>query len=194
MLRMKAFFSSPRFVFGLVWVLTAGLFFWGWSTYFYAAGDRAREVIKSKTQDSSGVLRPITAESLKSAITSDGSKLSIVNIWATWCEPCGRELPAFAAAQEKFGSQGVSVKLLSADEKGEEANVKRFLASKGIHFETYILNEPAPVFMKQIQPTWSGALPATFLFKPDGSLHSFFLGEISGEQLERKIQGAISGS
>jgi thiol-disulfide isomerase/thioredoxin len=48
-------------------------------------------------------------------LTGGGQKLTVVNLWATWCGPCVREMPTLAALQTAFADQGVKVMALSVD-------------------------------------------------------------------------------
>src|SRR5438132_535577 len=59
----------------------------------------------------------------------DGAKISskefegkvvIVDFWATWCQTCVQELPAFAALQDKYGKDGLVVIGIALDELGAQ--------------------------------------------------------------------------
>ncbi len=45
----------------------------------------------------------------------------LVNLWATWCAPCLRELPSLDALQEKLGGDAFEVVAIAADPKGRTA-------------------------------------------------------------------------
>lgn len=184
---MKKVFQSPRFVFGLVWVLTAALFIWGWSGPFSAVRQRVQTLTERK-QVAGPVVTPVSATKLFAKVREPGARVSVVNIWATWCEPCRREIPAFVRLH---GTEGVRVLLVSGDDPAEELAVKKFLREQSVSFETFRIAGSIPLFMKELMPSWSGALPATFLFNSEGRLHSFFLGELSEEKLRQKVEGAL---
>ncbi len=70
----------------------------------------------------------------------DGSALSlsdfagkgvVLNLWATWCVPCVREMPALDALAQAVAAAGVVVLPLSSDQGGA-ATVQRFYAERGI--------------------------------------------------------------
>jgi thiol-disulfide isomerase/thioredoxin len=48
-------------------------------------------------------------------LTGAGQKLTVVNLWATWCAPCVREMPTLAALQTAFADRDVKVMALSVD-------------------------------------------------------------------------------
>src|SRR4051794_10902446 len=57
-------------------------------------------------------------------------KPAIVNLWATWCQPCLREMPSLERMQEKLGDR-LTVAAVSQDRGGETA-VTPFLAKLGL--------------------------------------------------------------
>jgi thiol-disulfide isomerase/thioredoxin len=57
---------------------------------------------------------PVALESLR-------GRAVVVNVWATWCEPCRRELPLLGAVQRRFASRGLRVVALSVNARAEEA-------------------------------------------------------------------------
>lgn len=49
-------------------------------------------------------------------------KVVLLNLWATWCAPCRKEMPDIAALQKDLGSAEFEVVALSVDRKGLEAS------------------------------------------------------------------------
>jgi thiol-disulfide isomerase/thioredoxin len=47
-------------------------------------------------------------------------RVVLVNLWATWCAPCRKEMPALAALQSEMGSKDFEVVAISVDRKGLE--------------------------------------------------------------------------
>jgi len=68
-------------------------------------------------------------------------KVIMVNIWATWCPPCVRELPAISRLVDKVGSEEFEVLPISIDRDGNK-QVEPFLTSLGMEdFTTYYNKE-----------------------------------------------------
>jgi thiol-disulfide isomerase/thioredoxin len=55
----------------------------------------------------------------------------VLNIWATWCVPCRREMPALDRLQAEFGKSGLLVLPLSIDRRGAPA-VRQFYRDRGL--------------------------------------------------------------
>ena len=58
-------------------------------------------------------------------------KIVLLNIWATWCLPCRKELPTLDRLQAALGGADFEVVMLSVDRRGLEV-VKKFYAEIGI--------------------------------------------------------------
>jgi thiol-disulfide isomerase/thioredoxin len=50
----------------------------------------------------------------------------VLNLWATWCAPCRREMPSLDRLQAQLGDDGLNVIALSLD-RGDVAKVRAFL-------------------------------------------------------------------
>jgi thiol-disulfide isomerase/thioredoxin len=53
----------------------------------------------------------------------------VVNLWATWCAPCVKEMPTLAALQKAYEGRPVKVVAISIDGKGETEKAKAFIAT-----------------------------------------------------------------
>lgn len=100
------------------------------------------------------------------ALMSDKTQtIQIINFWATWCGPCIKELPFFEKIT-KEGRPDVNVILVSLDLELDPnpEKVYKFIAKRNIRSEVLLLDEPDPnSWINQIEPQWSGALPATII-------------------------------
>jgi len=64
-------------------------------------------------------LQTVSGESF--TLSDHEGKVIVINIWATWCAPCRREIPDFIKMQRDMRDQGVLFVGVSVDEKGWEA-------------------------------------------------------------------------
>ena len=49
-------------------------------------------------------------------LVEDRGKVVLLDVWATWCEPCKHALPLYQELQDKYGSQGLRVYAIGIDE------------------------------------------------------------------------------
>ena len=64
-------------------------------------------------------------------LSEERGKVTVVNFWATWCEPCRKEIPAIEAVFRRYHDQGLEVIALSADRRHERSNVIEMAKSFG---------------------------------------------------------------
>lgn len=115
------------------------------------------------------VLKAVNYDELKSIIQKEDGKLYVVNFWATWCKPCVEELPGFMVVNEKFkDNPNFQMILVSMDVKKQlETKVKSFIEKNNIGADVYLLddNKRMNFWIPDVDPTWSGAIPATVFYK-----------------------------
>lgn len=90
-------------------------------------------------------------------------RVALVNLWATWCAPCRKEMPDLAKLQTELGSDQFEVVAISVDRKGAEAS-SAFLTETGAgNLKLYV--EPTTKIVNDLQ---SAGLPATILIDREG--------------------------
>jgi len=130
-------------------------------------------------------LQRVTARQLKQEIQEREGKVRLVNFWATWCEPCVKELPYFIDFARSH--KGVDLLLVSCDYPEEFPAVRARLRSFGVDFQTYVKDEDDVTFIPAMHPDWRGALPTTLIMDRKGKLTDFSMGEIELEALEKRV-------
>jgi thiol-disulfide isomerase/thioredoxin len=90
-----------------------------------------------------------------------GKKL-FVNLWASWCPPCKREMPSIEKLSRSVDSNKVQFVLISLDDQFELA--KKYISSKGYKLPVYYPVESPPALFN-VQ-----GIPATFIFNENGEL------------------------
>ena len=103
----------------------------------------------------------------------------VVNFWATWCNPCIKELPYFKKLREDYLDKKVSVILLSMDfRKDAHTRVDALIAKNNIKNRVLLLDEPDyNSWIDKVDSSWSGAIPATLICK--GKVKKFYQHEFS---------------
>ncbi|WP_186168076.1 TlpA family protein disulfide reductase [Burkholderia gladioli] len=104
----------------------------------------------------------------------------ILNLWASWCPPCRREMPVLAQAQAAHPE--LTVLMLN---QGEDAStVRGFLSQMGLRFDEVML-DPRRDAMRVYG---SRGLPTTLFFDARGHLVESHVGEITAARLEDILQ------
>ncbi len=86
----------------------------------------------------------------------------LLNVWATWCQPCKVEIPSLEQLYREVGPQGLKVVAVSVDESGPEV-VKQFARDYGMTFD--VLHDPT-LRIEQIYQTTG--VPESFVINRHG--------------------------
>lgn len=112
-----------------------------------------------------GDLRGITAECLGDGKTVDVATALqapvLVNMWATWCEPCKTELPVLAQYAQEPGA----IKVVALGVQSRPADALELLTALKVKLPTLIDENGAAT--RKLHPV---GLPASYLVKADGSV------------------------
>ncbi len=121
-------------------------------------------------------------------INKTDDKVHVVNFWATWCAPCVKELPYFEKINKVYKAKGVELLLVSLDFPREyETKLKPFLKEKQLKSEVVCLNDVGQNrWIPAIDTTWSGAIPATIIYKV--GKRKFYEKSFTYEELEKEVQ------
>jgi len=98
-------------------------------------------------------------------------KVVLLNVWATWCEPCRVEMPSIEKLHREFGPYGLAVVAVSIDDPGSERRILDFVKEYGLTFE--VLHDPAKVTSRNYQVT---GYPETFVIARDGTIRRKVIG------------------
>jgi len=110
-------------------------------------------------------------------------KLVLVNLWATWCEPCLREMPSLERLQSRLGER-IAVLAVSED-RGGEKSVEPFIAKLGLKSVKIYIDPKSEVG----HAFGARGLPTSFLIDREGKV----LGRVEGaaEWDSPKILGVL---
>lgn len=134
-------------------------------------------------------LTPVDEAGYQQLAGSNKGKVVLVNFWATWCAPCRQEMPALVKLEAELRSKGFKLVTISADEPEEEPQARKFLQQQSAPSPAYIKKAKSDEkFINAIDPKWSGALPASFLYDKAGRKVRSFIGEVSVKELETAVR------
>ena len=118
----------------------------------------------------------------------------LVNFWATWCGPCREEFPDLVEIRGQYGPDTLDFVLVSLDDPSDIGKgVPEFLAeARATAFPSYLLNaDDSDAAINLVDPTWSGELPATFLYDRSGSVVFRHKGRVKPAELRAALDEAL---
>ncbi|HCM83009.1 MAG TPA: TlpA disulfide reductase family protein [Alphaproteobacteria bacterium] len=99
-------------------------------------------------------------------------KWVLINIWATWCAPCRKELPQLDNLQEAFADTNFIILPISIDSPQTAAKILTFYHERDLKNLPILIDRTAAV-MKIMRPS---GLPVSWLVSPSGMA----VGEVTG--------------
>jgi thiol-disulfide isomerase/thioredoxin len=125
----------------------------------------------------------------KVSLAGERGRVVLVNLWATWCEPCRFELPELAELHERHAQKGLRVIGVSVDVERTATEVRDFVQRRKLPYTIWHdpENRAAQAFRAEL-------LPTSFLFDKRGALVWRRMGTVSAKdpELEAAIQRALA--
>jgi thiol-disulfide isomerase/thioredoxin len=91
----------------------------------------------------------------------------LLNLWATWCIPCRKEMPQLNALQEKVGGPSFEVVAVNIDTRDPE-KPRAWLTAAGIDKLAYYVDTTAKVFQALKTVARASGLPTSLIIDPAG--------------------------
>lgn len=155
----------------LGWGLASGLLLWAAIGIATQQAEQAQRLPNLTLQDAAGNGRPLA---------DARGRPMVVNLWATWCPPCRREMPVLR--QALLDNPQVAFVLVNQGESPED--VGTFLGTLGIDSQ-HVMFDPSGALA---QAVGSVALPTTLFYSADGRLLGSHLGELSAASLAHALE------
>jgi thiol-disulfide isomerase/thioredoxin len=98
-------------------------------------------------------------------------KVLLVDVWATWCQPCKKEMPGYQKLLDRYGSRGFAVLGLKATMMMDTEDPMQFAREAGVHY-------PLAIASGQVTQALGGilGLPTTFIYDRQGILRYKVIG------------------
>lgn len=164
----------------LILGLTAGALAWGLmsSVVSGAFGTLGTSGIANKPLLPAVALTTLAGAPTTLAALGKGQPM-VVNLWASWCPPCRREMPVLAAGQR----QETAVTFVFVNQGEDDATAQRYLSSSGLSIANVLLDSGTSLG----RAVGSTALPTTLFYDANGRLVDTHLGALSTASLASKL-------
>jgi cytochrome c biogenesis protein CcmG, thiol:disulfide interchange protein DsbE len=109
----------------------------------------------------------------------------VVNVWATWCDPCRREQPALQRLSEVYADRGV--RFLGINYADDESKARRWIARFRVGYPS--LKDPSGGFADDLGFV---GLPDTYVVDAGGTIRYAIFGETSEEEVSGLIDELLA--
>ena len=106
-------------------------------------------------------------------LTDFRGKVVVLNLWATWCAPCVKEMPTLAALQTAYAGKPVQVLAVSQDRTDKTADARAFIAK---HAPLAFYQDAAFALMPALDLPAPG-FPTTVIYDKQGLQRAYLQGE-----------------
>jgi cytochrome c-type biogenesis protein len=113
----------------------------------------------------------------------------LLNVWATWCIPCRREIPELQALHQDYESKGLRIWGVSVDAGEADADVNAFI--KDFSMTYIVLRDPAERVLSTFRIQ---GVPASYLIDREGIVRWRTLGPFKADdkQLQKALQETLN--
>jgi thiol-disulfide isomerase/thioredoxin len=139
------------------------------------------ETVDKKSKDDSSVPPPAEIANAEFKLLDGGTfkltenkgKVVLINLWATWCGPCRKEMPELVAMQEKYRDKNFIIVGLDTDPE-PEAEIKEFAKKMNLNYTLgWAERDDVVAFFKLGQ---MDGIPQSFLINKEGNLVGIYQG------------------
>ncbi len=137
--------------------------------------------------------QPISAAEFRTILEQERGKVVVLNLWATWCVPCLREVPDLIAVTNELQDAGVTLIGVAVDDPSPNAaQVESFRQKYFPSFRTFArqgaqMDELASV----VDPAWNEVVPTTYIIDRQGKVATSIQGKKSAETFRALIKKSL---
>jgi thiol-disulfide isomerase/thioredoxin len=119
-------------------------------------------------------------------LSSLNGKPRLINIWATWCPPCRKEMPSLDRLSRDFKDRGFDVLAISIDTK-TDGRVEAFFKETNLTSLVPYTNPSAKIFNDLRSAGLARGVPVTYLIDSSGCIVGKMNGEADWHSQETKV-------
>ena len=125
----------------------------------------------ASSQHEPGILVPMDRDTLRGELSASEGRVVLVNLWATWCTPCLREIPDLLALKMELPASDFRLLAISMDDAYSEGWVTEFKAKHFPNLVSFINAElDMDTLVSVIDPVWNETLPTSYIFNRGGEV------------------------
>jgi thiol-disulfide isomerase/thioredoxin len=113
-------------------------------------------------------------------------KVVLIDVWATWCQPCRKEMPGYQKLADRYGSRGFTVVGLKLDSMMDTEDPVRFTKKIGVRY-------PLTVATDELKQKFGGivGIPTTMIYDRKGILRKKVIGFEYTDVIEAEVKALL---
>lgn len=112
----------------------------------------------------------------------------LLNLWASWCDPCRDEMPAIERVYQRYRAEGFSVLAVNITYDDDEGDARAFVKQQGLSFPV-LLDRDGRVSKAYRLVT----LPTSYFIGRDGAIRDIAVGGLTEAMLEVRVKRLLAG-
>ena len=108
---------------------------------------------------------PIDSAAVHRTVGDYAGQPVLLNVWATWCDPCRDEMPSFERLYRDDRRRGLRIVAVSIDDPGDVPLIREFVREHHLTFD--VLHDPKAAIMPEYQVR---GVPETFFISRRGEI------------------------
>lgn len=130
------------------------------------------------------VLTGPTIDGRSFSTSSLAGQVVVINVWASWCEPCKAESPTLAALSRQFARQGVA--FVGVDEADSDSSAKAFAGRVGVNYPN--LADPNGSLVAKLSGLPLSAVPSSLVLDRTGRVAAKIIGPVGKSALDSLLR------
>jgi thiol-disulfide isomerase/thioredoxin len=120
--------------------------------------------------DASANVRAVSLAEFRDLLAAERGRIVVLNLWASWCAPCLKEIPELLRLEQDYARCDVRVVGLATDDPVEVPRAVSLIRARYFPtFETYGRAEGEPdSYASVVDPAWNELMPTTYVLDPQG--------------------------
>jgi thiol-disulfide isomerase/thioredoxin len=110
-------------------------------------------------------------------------KVVLIDFWATWCQPCKKEMPGYQKLLDRYGSRGFAVAGFKLDTMRDMEDPVLFAKRIGVHYQLAVATDDLKQKFGGIE-----GIPTTMLYDRQGILRNKVIGFEYTDTFESKLR------
>lgn len=125
---------------------------------------------------------------------SSKDSIYIIDFFATWCAPCGKEIHIFNELEKRYTGKRVKIILVSVDFKEDyPGKIEKYIRKRKLTPEVAWFSETnANEFIPKIDDSWQGSIPATLVLQPGQYFRQFWEGMTTIDKITNVVDKQLT--